>query len=185
MNEPSNSRHASAFRRALRVVGLVIVIAFHPAHAESAAQDRIPTILVERSGTAAPMAFDIQLLAPRSWADTKVRQAMIERAAGIARENGASCFFLERADLDRSARYIQLRSGHMTVSVSSSTQEWQRYWDLYRHALEGPGIHWPAGTKPRTGEPIVRASASISLCGADDIEKAGAFEVERIRAAHE
>lgn len=126
------------------------------------------------------MTFDIQLLAPRSWPDTKVRKAMIERAAGIARENGASCFLLERADLDRSARYIPLRSGHMTVSVGSSTREWQRYWDLYSHALDGPGTHLAASTRPRSGEPIIRANASIRLCGAEDVGRAETFDVERI-----
>lgn len=184
MNEPSNSRHASAFRRALRVVGLVIVVASHPARAVAAPTDRLPA-LVERSGTTVPMTFDIQLLAPRSWPDTKVRKAMIERAAGIARENGASCFLLERADLDRSARYIPLRSGHMTVSVGSSTREWQRYWDLYSHTLGGPGIHLAASTRPRSGEPIIRANASIRLCGAEDVGRAETFDVERISSPPE
>lgn len=180
MNEPSNSRHASALRRALRVVGLVVVIASHPAYADLDTPDRLPTFLVERSGTTVPMTFDIQLLAPRSWPDAKVRQAMIERAAGIALENGASCFLLERADLDRTARYIPLRSGHMTVSVSSSTREWQRYWDLYSHALEGPGIHLASGPRPRSREPIVHANASIRLCSAEDAGKPETFDAKRI-----
>ncbi|WP_152680170.1 hypothetical protein [Sphingomonas paucimobilis] len=159
---------------------LALVSAAHvdPALAKSGPQ--LPIFEVHEVGSGDRPSYEIAILAPTRWPDRSVRTGLLRKAAQVAAGRGARCFAIERAQLSRDVSYVPLRSGHMTISTSGSAAEWRRYWRLYRHVLDKPGVHFGLGSAPRIGSKVVEGRMIIRLCG-PGIETSGdLFEVEQI-----
>ncbi|WP_125985043.1 hypothetical protein [Sphingomonas koreensis] len=159
---------------------LALVSAAHADSAPAKSGPQLPIFEVHEVGSGDRPSYEIAILAPTRWPDRSVRTGLLRKAAQVAAGRGARCFAIERAQLSRDVSYVPLRSGHMTISTSGSAAEWRRYWRLYRHVLDKPGVHFGLGSAPRIGSKVVEGRMIIRLCG-PGIETSGdLFEVEQI-----
>ncbi len=155
-----------------------IALEAKPVPAESPAT--LPIVEVQRLDNEQPFTYEINLLAPEAWRNGQVRLALLQKAAMIAKGQGGQCFTIERASLDRNVTYVPLRRGRMTISSSDSVREWRRYWQLYQHVLDAPGIHLGLGRHQRAGEEVVEARMKIRLCPSDMISPGKAFQIDKL-----
>jgi hypothetical protein len=160
------------------VLALVSAAHVDPTPAKSGPQ--LPTFEVHEVGSGDQPSYEIAILAPIRWPDRSVRTGLLRKAAQVAAGRGARCFAIERAQLSRDVSYVPLRSGHMTISTSGSAAEWRRYWRLYQHVLDKPGVHFGLGSAPRIGSKVVEGRMIIRLCGPGVETSGDLFEVEQI-----
>ena len=160
------------------VFALVSAAHVDPTPAKSGPQ--LPTFEVHEVGSGDQPSYEIAILAPIRWPDRSVRTGLLRKAAQVAAGRGARCFAIERAQLSRDVSYVPLRSGHMTISTSGSAAEWRRYWRLYQHVLDKPGVHFGLGSAPRIGSKVVEGRMIIRLCGPGVETSGDLFEVEQI-----
>ena len=159
---------------------LALVSAAHADSAPAKSGPQLPIFEVHEVGSGDRPSYEIAILAPTRWPDRSVRTGLLRKAAQVAADRGARCFAIERAQLSRDVSYVPLRSGHMTISTSGSAAEWRRYWRVYQHILDKPGVHFGLGSAPRIGSKVVEGRMIIRLCG-PGIETSGdLFEVEQI-----
>ena len=159
---------------------LALVSAAHVDPAPAKSEPQLPTFEVREVGSGDRPSYEIAILAPTRWPDRSVRTGLLRKAAQVAAGRGARCFAIERAQLSRDVSYVPLRSGHMTISTSGSAAEWRRYWRLYRHVLDKPGVHFGLGSAPRIGSKVVEGRMIIRLCGPGVETSNDLFEVEQI-----
>ncbi len=159
---------------------LALVSAAHVDPAPAKSEPQLPTFEVREVGSGDRPSYEIAILAPSRWPDRSVRTGLLRKAAQVAAGRGARCFAIERAQLSRDVSYVPLRSGHMTISTSGSAAEWRRYWRLYQHVLDKPGVHFGLGSAPRIGSKVVEGRMIIRLCGPGVETSGNLFEVEQI-----
>lgn len=164
----------------LCVLAVAAVSATHSRPAPAASAPMFPIFEVHEVESGDRPTFEIALIAPPRWSNGSVRTGLLRKAAMVAASREARCFAIERAQINRDVSYVSLRSGHMTISRSESAAEWRRYWHLYRHVLDSPGIHFGLGTEPRTGNKVVEGRMVVRLCGPDAEASGDLFEVGRI-----
>ena len=159
---------------------LALVSAAHVDSAPVKSGPQLPTYEVHEVGSGDQPSYEIAILAPTGWPDRSVRTGLLRKAAQVAAGRGARCFAIERAQLRRDVSYVPLRSGYMTISTSGSAAEWRRYWRLYQHVLDKPGVHFGLRSTPRIGSKVVEGRMIIRLCGPGVETSGDLFEVEQI-----
>ncbi|AKH18692.1 hypothetical protein [Sphingomonas koreensis] len=159
---------------------LALVSAAHVDPAPAKSEPQLPIFEVHEVERADRPSYEIAILAPTRWPDRSVRTGLLRKAAQVAAGRGARCFAIERAQLNRNVSYVPLRSGHMTISTSGSAAEWRRYWRLYQHVLDKPGVHFGLGSAPPIGSKVVEGRMIIRLCGPGVETSGDLFEVDQI-----
>lgn len=181
LRRSSRSTRSARGSRWLGVLAIVAgVSAAHSEPAPARSEPRLPIFEIREVGGGDRPTYEIAILAPPHWPSRSVRTALLRQAAQVAVGRGARCFAIDRAQLNRDVSYVPIRSGHMTISTSASAAEWHRYWRLYRHVLESPGVHFGLGTVPRTGSKVIEGRMVIRLCEPGGAASGDLFEVNQI-----